>query len=99
MPQPRDGRHMVADAKARVVTVVVYHGTPITPAAALDQLAGRSFCVSYYRRDCAAVCERIGARVATAEALAVMVGRLANCVRVEVRRPLERWFAEWRAEP
>jgi hypothetical protein len=28
-----------------------YHGTPITPLAALQQLAGRCFCVSYARPD------------------------------------------------
>lgn len=30
---------------------LVYHGTPLTPAAALDAVAGRAFCVSYYRPD------------------------------------------------
>lgn len=29
----------------------VYHGTPLTPRAALLALAGRGFCVSYYRTD------------------------------------------------
>jgi len=30
---------------------LVYHGTPLTPAPALDAVAGRSFCVSYFRPD------------------------------------------------
>jgi hypothetical protein len=30
---------------------LVYHGTPLTPAAALHAVAGRAFCVSYYRAD------------------------------------------------
>ena len=30
---------------------VIYHGTPLTPVAALRALAGRAFCVSYYRPD------------------------------------------------
>jgi hypothetical protein len=29
----------------------IYHGTPMTPRAALEAMAGRSFCVSYYRPD------------------------------------------------
>lgn len=38
---------------------LIYHGTPITPAAALDQFAGRAFCVSFYRPDCVDQVERI----------------------------------------
>lgn len=34
--------------------------------------------------------------MARAEDIAVAVGTLANCVKVEVRRPLERIYAEWR---
>ncbi len=29
----------------------VYHGTPLTPAPALNAVSGRAFCVSYYRPD------------------------------------------------
>lgn len=30
---------------------LVYHGTPLTPAAALQAVAGRAFCVSFFRPD------------------------------------------------
>lgn len=33
--------------------------------------------------------------LSTGEALAAAVGTLANCVAVEVRRPLERIYARW----
>lgn len=29
----------------------IYHGTPLTPRAALQSMAGRAFCVSFYRPD------------------------------------------------
>ncbi len=38
---------------------LVYHGTPMTPRAALQAQAGRSFCVSFYRPDCVADVEQI----------------------------------------
>lgn len=37
----------------------VYHGTPLTPRAALLAVAGRGFCVSYFRPDSVADVERI----------------------------------------
>lgn len=40
-----------------------YHGTPITPMAALYELAGRHFCVSFYRPDQVRVCHEIGQSV------------------------------------
>ena len=36
--------------------------------------------------------------LATAEALAKAVGRLNNCVEVEIRRPVEGLFARWRLD-
>ena len=42
---------------------IVFHGTPITPAAQLARLYGEHFCVSFYRPDNADVCETIGASV------------------------------------
>ena len=30
---------------------IIYHGTPMTPRAALMQMEGRAFCVSFYRPD------------------------------------------------
>ena len=36
-----------------------YHGTPITPMAQLERMAGRLFCVSYARPDDLARCLRI----------------------------------------
>lgn len=35
-----------------MISPLIYHGTPLTPAAALAQLAGRAFCVSFFRPDC-----------------------------------------------
>lgn len=40
--------------------MIHYHGTPITPRAALLELVGRSFCVSYARPDDLKVCHEIG---------------------------------------
>ncbi len=40
-----------------------YHCTPITPARTLESLAGRHFCVSYYRPDDVERCHRIGQSV------------------------------------
>lgn len=41
------------------MSATIYHGTPLTPDAALIQLAGRAFCVSFFRPDNAARCEEI----------------------------------------
>lgn len=37
----------------------VYHGTPMTPRAALQQMSGRAFCVSFYRPDDVEVVQQI----------------------------------------
>lgn len=37
-----------------------YHGTPITPKVALQSMAGKMFCVSYFRPDNLKVCLEIG---------------------------------------
>ena len=42
---------------------VIYHGTPMTPRAALQQMAGRAFCVSFYRPDDVEVVEAISPAV------------------------------------
>lgn len=41
----------------------IYHGTPMTPRAALQQMAGRAFCVSFYRPDDVEVVEAISPAV------------------------------------
>lgn len=43
--------------------MIHYHGTPITPIAALYQLAGRCFCVSFWRREQIARVHEIGQSV------------------------------------
>ena len=40
-----------------------YHGTPITPASVLEELAGRNFCVPFSDPRQAATCHRIGQSV------------------------------------
>lgn len=40
-----------------------YHGTPITPRAVLEHLAGRNFCVSFFRPDDVEWCHRFGQSV------------------------------------
>lgn len=40
--------------------MIHYHGTPITPLAQLERMAGRHFCVSYERPDDLRRCLRIG---------------------------------------
>jgi hypothetical protein len=40
--------------------VIHYHGTPITPIAALYELSGRHFCVSHFRPEQVARCHEIG---------------------------------------
>lgn len=52
------------EAAARAVAKVIYHGTPMTPRAALlDVLSGRAGCVSFFRPDdveaVEAVCPRV----------------------------------------
>jgi hypothetical protein len=42
---------------------IIYHGTPMTPRAALHQMAGRAFCVSFYRPDDVEVVEAISPAV------------------------------------
>jgi hypothetical protein len=41
----------------------IYHGTPMTPRAALQQMANRAFCVSFYRPDDVEVVEAISPAV------------------------------------
>jgi hypothetical protein len=43
--------------------MIHYHGTPITPIAALYDLAGRHFCVSHFRPEQVARCHEIGQSV------------------------------------
>jgi hypothetical protein len=45
------------------VSRVCYHGTPLTPRAALHAMAGRSFCVSFARPDDIATVDQIAASV------------------------------------
>jgi hypothetical protein len=40
--------------------MIHYHGTPITPRAQLERMAGRLFCVSYASQQDLATCKRIG---------------------------------------
>lgn len=40
-----------------------YHGTPITPRSVLEKLAGRNFCVSFFRPDDVDWCHRFGQSV------------------------------------
>lgn len=40
--------------------MIHYHGTPITPKAALESMAGQNFCISYFRPDNLKVCMKIG---------------------------------------
>lgn len=42
------------------MSATIYHGTPVTPRAALQALAGRAFCVSYFRADSVADVEALG---------------------------------------
>ena len=61
MTHPHD---RALEAAARAVAKVIYHGTPLTPRAALlDVLSGRAGCVSFFRPDdveaVEAVCPRV----------------------------------------
>lgn len=38
---------------------IIYHGTPMTPRAALMQMKGRAFCISFYRPDDVEVVQQI----------------------------------------
>lgn len=40
--------------------MIKYHGTPITPQVELERMAGRNFCVSFFRPDNLHTCLRIG---------------------------------------
>lgn len=42
-----------------MIQPTIYHGTPMTPRAALQQMSGRAFCVSFYRPDDVEVVQQI----------------------------------------
>ena len=67
-----------------------YHGTPITPVAALYELAGRCFCVSHGRPDDVRRCHEIGQ--------SVMLDNGAFSTWQEVKSRNSAVFHEW-AEP
>ncbi|HSW83505.1 MAG TPA: hypothetical protein VLH12_08525 [Usitatibacter sp.] len=46
-----------------MVGVIHYHGTPITPRAQLERMAGRNFCVSFAKTQDLKTCLRIGQSV------------------------------------
>ncbi len=47
----------MADRHISQTGPVVYHGTPLTPKGALQSLAGRAFCVSFWRPESVEVVE------------------------------------------
>lgn len=51
---------MCVQADTWTARVIHYHGTPITPLAQLNRMAGRHFCVSFARPDSLKVCLQIG---------------------------------------
>jgi hypothetical protein len=53
----------VIDVLAVLREVATYHGTPLTPRAALLAMAGRSFCVSFARADDIAIIDQIAASI------------------------------------
>jgi len=42
---------------------VIHHGTPMTPRSALEAMAGRAFCVSFYRPDDVETVEKISPKI------------------------------------
>lgn len=57
----------------------IYHGTPMTPRAALQQMAGRAFCVSFYRPDDVEVVQAISPAVMFRQRrVLVLAGRIKN---------------------
>jgi len=61
----------------------IYHGTPMTPRAALQQMAGRAFCVSFYRPDDAEVVEAISPAVMFRQrGVLILAGRITSWARM-----------------
>jgi len=58
----------------------IHHGTPMTPRAALQQMAGRAFCVSFYRPDDVEVVEAISpARIFLRQrGVLILAGRITS---------------------
>ena len=53
------GSRVLAASVWMVSKPTIYHGTPMTPRTALNQMAGRAFCVSFYRPDDVEVVQQI----------------------------------------
>lgn len=67
-----------------VSSKTIYHGTPLTPRAALRAMAGRAFCVSYWRPDDVEVVEEIS--------VDIMYDSGAFSEWQDARRRGEEWF-------
>jgi hypothetical protein len=80
----------------------IYHGTPMTPRAALEAMADRSFCVSYYRPDDMATVDRIadGLMLDNGAFSFWMAARKTGCEADEKERNWSSYYAwaeRWQA--
>ena len=68
----------------------IYHGTPMTPRAALQQMAGRAFCVSFYRPDDVEVVEAISPAIMFRQrGVFILAASLAKWQRMGGRKGLD----------
>ena len=68
----------------------IYHGTPMTPRAALQQMAGRAFCVSFYRPDDVEVVEAISPAIMFRQrGVFILAASLAKWQRMGGRKRLD----------
>jgi len=82
----------------------IYHGTPLSPRAALQAMAGRAFCVSFYRPDDIALAAQIGDGLMLDNGAFSfwMAARKAGgeaCEAARNWRPYYDWAAHWLETP
>lgn len=75
-----------------------YHGTPITPNAALHTLAGMHFCVSFFRPDQVEWCDRHGQTLMLDNG-AFSAWKSGRTLNAEHWRGYYDWSAEWLQRP
>lgn len=69
---------------------IIYHGTPMTPRAALQQMSGRAFCVSFYRPDDVEVVQQISPAIMFRQrSVFILAASLAKWQRMGGRKGLD----------
>ena len=83
---------------------MIYHGTPLTPRAALQAMAGRAFCISFYRPDDMPVVDQLASSMmldngAFSFWMAARRRGLEACEAERDWRPYYAWVEQWLSGP